>query len=116
MLEREVVDHDDRRARRANGDGVLRVYESGTTPAEQPRQRPEHPQLLHRRLQHERLDPLGHELRMPSGRADPEAGGARERAELAQEVPDVRLVARPVPSQHVRVDDDQRLAHASARR
>ena len=53
---------------------------------------------------------------MPSDRGDPEAGAIRERPELAQQVPDVRLVAGAAPAEHVRVDDDQRLGHASARR
>ena len=116
VLEREIVDRDHRRARRANGDGVLRVHERRARPAEQLRQRPEHPQLLERRPQHEWLDPFGHELGMASRRGNPEAGGVRERSQLAQQVPHVRLVAGPAATEHVRVHDHERLAHASARR
>ena len=104
------------RARRANGDGVLRVHKRGVPSAEELRQRPEHPQLLERSPQHERLDPCGNELGMASDRGDPEAGGVRERSQLAQQVPHVRLVAGPAATEHVCVHDYERLGHASARR
>ena len=53
---------------------------------------------------------------MPRHRGNPEAGRRRERPQLAQQVPDVRLVAGPLAAEHVRVDHDQRVGHATARR
>ena len=101
---------------RTNGTAYWVCTSAAPRAAEQPRQRPEHPQLLDRRPEHERLDPGRDELGMSRGRRDPQAGVAGERSKLAQKVAHVRLVAGAMPAEHVRVDDDERLAHASAPR
>ncbi len=68
-----------------------------------------------RRAERQRLDAGGDELGVTRGGRDAQAGALRERRQLAQEVQDVRLVARPLPPEHVRVDDDEWGAHAHAR-
>ena len=60
------------------------------------------------------LDSLGDELGVPRDGGEPKAGRRRERRQLAQEVEHVRLVARALAAEHVRVDDDER-RHASSR-
>ena len=108
------MNRDDRGAWRADGNGVLRVHERCAHAPEQSGQRPEHPGLLQRCPQLERLDALRNERRVARHRCDPEVGA--ELAELAEQVADVRLVAGAAAAEHVRVDDDERHAHPRARR
>ena len=114
-LEREIVDGHDRRARARDRERVLEVRERGAEPAERAWDGPEHPRLLH---------PRGHVHGLDPGRDEVGTTGQRGEAKLvtgegrqvSQQVLDVRLVARPLPAEHVRVDDDERRAHAAASR
>ena len=102
------MDRDDRGTGRPEGNGVLRVDERGARTAQQPWQRDQHPQLLHRGAQPQWLDSVRHELRVAGGRRDAEARFRRERAELAQEVAHVRLVTGAQAAEDVGIDDDER--------
>jgi hypothetical protein len=111
-LEGQVLNRQHRRARAARRDGVKKVRERGPQPPEGAGQRPGHPQLLAPRGQDDGVDPVRNELRKPGDRGD--ANAVAVRGERAEEPGDVGLVARAVPSQRVRVDDDER-SHASSR-
>ena len=108
------MDRDDRRAREHERQGVLEVPERRAELPEQARQRHSHPQLLERRREAYGLDPLGNEVGIARDGGKPEAGGGRERRQLAQEVEHVRLVACALAAEDVGVDDDER-SHASSR-
>ena len=115
-LEREIVDRDDRRARAAQRQRVLRVHEGGPEPSEQPRERPRHAQLLARGRELDRLDRRrgrdpGRRVTAAIRRPAPAAGSGQ----LAQQVEDVGLVAGALAAEDVGVDDDERLGHASSR-
>ena len=60
------------------------------------------------RLELDRLDAVGHELRMARDGREPKVG--RDRGELAQQIEHVGLLTRPVAAEHVGVEDD----HASS--
>ena len=90
------------RARAAQRHRVLRVDERGADPLEQPWQRPGHPELLRTRIERDRLDALGHEIRPARHRPDADAGVGRERPQLAQQVPHVGLVTRAPASERRR--------------
>jgi hypothetical protein len=114
-LERQVLDRQQRGARKPRRQRVREVHEARAQRAQQPRQLHCHPHLLRRRLQLDRLDAFGHQVGPSGDRRDPQPLGLR--GKLAQEVRDIRLVARPAPAEDVRVDDDKRLvAGARARR
>ena len=104
---------DNCRARARERQRVLEVRERRPDATEQPRQRPRHAQLLGPRLERERLDAVGHELRMPRDRGEAKGSRCGVR-EPSQHVLHVRLVAGALPPEHVRVDDDER-RHASSR-
>ena len=112
VLEREVVDRDHSRARRAERDRVLRVHERSADAPEQAGQRPEHPCLLDVRTQSERLDPVGRSsgLRVTAAIRRPDSAAP----ELPEQVEDVGLVAGALPTEHVGIDDDERVAHPIA--
>jgi hypothetical protein len=107
-LEREVVQRDDAATVPAQRERMLEVRERGAETAEQSRQRPCHPHLLQRRREANRLDAVGHELRM--ARHGREAKVGRHTRKQAEQVRDVRLVAGARPAEHVGVDHD----HASS--
>ena len=86
----------------------------GPETAEQPRHRKGHPELLQPRAHDNRLDPAGYELGVAGQRCEPQAGLGQQRREAAQQVEDVGLVPGAVASEHVRVDDDERVAHRAA--
>ncbi len=109
--ERDVVDRDDTRRRWAQREGVLSVAEVRAESAERPGKRPRHAELLRASLELAGLDALGHELGMPGDGDEAQVG--RDARQLAQQVPDVRLVARALAAEDVGVDDDE--AHASSR-
>ena len=96
-----------------HGKGVLRVNERRSGPA-QAREPPRHAQLLAPQAELDRLDARRNEIRPTRDGADPEPGWGGEREQLAEQVQDVRLVARPAATEHVRIDDDERAAHASS--
>jgi hypothetical protein len=98
------VDGDDRRRGRAERERVLEVRERRPQAAQEPGHRPRHPQLLAPRGQVERLDAVRHELGVAGERDEPEVTGLAP--ELAEQVRDVRLVARPAPAEDVGVDRD----------
>ena len=79
---------------------------------QQARDRPGHPQLLASRGQVQRLDAFGHELRPARDRS--EAKIVCDTRQRTQELLDIRLVAGPLPPEHVGVDHDERLVHATA--
>ena len=113
-LEGEVVDRDDGRARAANGNGVLRVDERCADAPEQPRQRPG--------IRSSCSGVRSSSGSIPSGTSSglrvtaANRSSASSAAELAQQIPDIGLVAGAAAAEHVGVDDDERLAHAIARR
>ena len=92
---------------------MLCMRERRTQAAERTRERPRHAHLLRARREAERLGPIWDELGMARHRDEPDAGLGRERAELAEEIERVCLVARPMPAEDVRIEDDD--AHASSR-
>ena len=104
---------DDRRARAGERQRVLEVRERGAEAAEQPRHPDGHPRDLAAGLELDRLDAFRDEVGPPGDGGEPEV---RRAGELAQQRGDVGLVARPLPAEHVRVDDDQRGAHPAASR
>ena len=109
------MDRDDSGARAAERQRVLRVHEVGTEPAKQPRQRPGHPQLLTRGRELDRLDPRRDELGVSRHGGDAQPGGLRRLGERSQHVEDVGLVAGTAAAENIRIDDDERGAHASSR-
>ena len=108
------MDGHDPRAGQRERERVLEVPECGPEPAEQPWKRQGHPQLLGRRPELDRLDPVGNETWSPGHGGDAETGRRCERRQLAKEVEHVGLVARALSAEDVRVDDDER-RHASSR-
>jgi hypothetical protein len=89
------------------------VGQGGAEPAQEARQAVRHARDLAARLQRDGLDTVRDELGPPGDRRQPFA--VCERGELAQERPDVGLVARAPPSEDIGVDDDQRLQAAASR-
>jgi hypothetical protein len=87
---------------------VHEVREPRTKPRERARHRPRHAQLLRARRQHDRLDPLGDERCVARQRRDPKVAG--ERRHRAEQVLDVRLVARAAAAEEVGVEDDHSAA------
>ena len=83
---------------------MLEVRQVRPKAAEQPRPRPRHPKLLRMSREENRLDTLGHEIRMPGHGGEPQIG-SRAR-ELAEQVQDIRLLSRPVAPENIGVDDD----------
>ena len=59
--------------------------------------------------------PAGHELGVPRHGGDAQPRGRGRLGQLAEQVEDVGLVAGAVAAEHVGVDDDERIAHASSR-
>ena len=92
---------------------MLEVRDRGVEAAQEPGQGRRHPPDLAARLQLHRLDPVRDEVGPPRHRGEAKVGDARE---LAQEGGDVGLVAGSLPPEHVRVDHDERGAHAAASR
>ena len=88
------MDGHDARAGQRERERVLEVPECGPEPAEQPWKRQGHPQLLGRRPELDRLDPVGNETWSPGHGGDAETGRRCERRQLAKEVEHVGLVAR----------------------
>ncbi len=113
VLEGEVVQRDDGATPPAQRQRMLEVRELGPEPAEQSRQRPRHPLLLQPRGQLDRLDTVGHELGM--ARHGREAQVGRDARQLAQQVRDVRLVARARAAEHVGVDEDHATSSYTSR-
>ncbi len=111
-LEREVLDSEHGRARQGERQRVHEVRERRTKPAQEERHTHGHTQLLDARRQRDRLDTRRHELGAPRDRGKAQAAAGR--GQRAEQVLDVRLVARALPAEHVGVDDDERLAHAAA--
>src|SRR5438128_2437407 len=79
---------------------------------EQTRDRPHHPQLLASRGEAKRLDTGRHKLGPARDRR--EAKVVRDPREGAQQLLDVRLVTRSLPTEDVRVDHDERSRHEAA--
>jgi hypothetical protein len=104
-LEREVLDGEHRRARQRRRDRVDEVREQRTQAAEEPRHRPQHAELLHARVELDRADALRDEIRPARDGGDVEVAGKR-----TQQLTHIGLVARPVATEEVGVDDD----HAAA--
>jgi hypothetical protein len=90
------------------------VAERRAEAAEEPREEQPVSQLLRRRRHPNRLDPVRDEVGPPGRGRDPDSRTGGERAELAEEIEDIRLVAGAVAAEHVRVHDDE-LRHASSR-
>jgi hypothetical protein len=107
------VHGDDSRARARERQRVLEVRERRPDATEQPRQRPRHPQLPAPRLERDRLDAVGHQLRVPRDRGEAKSS-CRGVREPSQHVRHMRLVAGALAPEHVRVDHDER-RHASSR-
>ena len=83
-------------------------------PAEHQRHAHRHAQLLQARRQPDRLDAVRDEFRVArDGREAKSVSGAGQRA---QQLLDVRLVARSVASEHIRIDNHERIAHPAASR
>ena len=75
---------------------------------EQPGQGPRHAELLRAGGQCDRLDTRGNEVGAAGDRGEAEVG--RYERQLAQQVPHVGLLTRPVPSEHVCVEQDHNTA------
>ena len=88
------------------------VRQRGPEPAEHARYADRHAELLRARTQDDRLDAVRHERGIARERSDAKVG-CRLR-QCAQELLDVRLVARPVTAEHVGVDEHERLRHETA--
>ena len=101
-LEREVLHREHRRAREAGRDRVHEVREGRLQPAQEPRERPQHAQLLHARLQLDRAHAVRHEV----GPAGDARRRSRSRGQRAQQLAHVRLVPGAVAAERVGVDDD----------
>jgi hypothetical protein len=88
----------------AEREGVLIVADPRSYLAQQPRQLPRHAELLGARRKLDRFDPLRHEIWM--ARHCREAQVGRGRGQPAKQVLDVGLVAGPLPTEDVSVDED----------
>jgi hypothetical protein len=88
------------------------MRERRTQAAQQERHADCHAELLDSRRQLDRLDTRRHELRAAGDRSEAEA--LADRGQRAQQILDVRLVARPAATQDVGVDHDERIAHADS--
>ena len=91
------------------GQRVLEMGQRGPHPAEQPWQRPRHPQLLGARAELDRLDPVRHQVRAPRHRGEAECS-RRCVGKPPQQVLDVGLVTRACTPEDVGVDHHQRRA------
>src|SRR5207245_10498438 len=91
---------------------VQKVRDRRADTPQQARDRPGHPQFLAPRWQVQRLDAFGHELGPARNRG--EAKIVCDPRKRAQELLDVRLVAGPLPAEHVGVDHHERLAPATS--
>src|SRR5437667_853958 len=87
---------------------MLEVRQRGSDAPQQPGDAPGHSQLLELRLELDRLDPVRDELGPAGDRAEAELL-APQGGQPPEQVLDVRLVAGPLPAEHVGVDDDERL-------
>ncbi len=96
----------------AERERVLRVDEVGADPSEQAGKRERHAELLPARPSSTASMPFGHEVGPARDRGNADSGLGCERAELAEQVAHVRLVAGPPAAEHVRVDGDE--LHASS--
>src|SRR5216684_4461379 len=81
-------------------------------PPQQERYAYGHPQLLNPAGQQNRLDARRNELRMARDRR--EAQTLAEGGQCPEELRHVRFVTGTPPAEYVRVDDDERVAHAAA--
>ena len=87
-----------------NGSACCEWDSEAPHPAECSRERPGHAELLRARAELVRLDAGGNELRVPGDGDEANPGPRGERPELAEEVERVRLVARPLPPENVRIE------------
>jgi hypothetical protein len=94
---------------------VLKVDECWAQTAQEARDADRHAQRLAARGELYRLDSVRDELRVPCDRGEAQIA-RRGGGELAQEAAYVRFVAGSLPAEHVRVEDDERQAHAAASR
>ena len=105
-LEREVVDGHNTRAGRQKWQGVLRMAEIGADVSERTWQRPGHAEILGTSPELDRLDPSGNEVGPARDCHEPNPSLGRQRRELAEQVADVGLVARPLAPEDVGVERD----------
>ena len=111
-LEGQVVDGQDRPAARAERQRVLVVRDARPEPPDEAGEAPRHPPLLRAGGELDRLDPVRDELRLAGDGGEAEVRGGA--GQLAQEVPDVGLVAGALAAEDVGVEQD--VDHAAASR
>ncbi len=103
-LEREILDRHDGAAAVAERNRVQEVGDVRPEPAEKPWQRPRHARDLRTGRERHGVDSVRDELGVTRHRDEPEI--RCERRQLAQQVRHGRLIARPLPPEHVGVDKD----------
>src|SRR5262249_41021163 len=110
----EVVDGDDRGAGAGKRERVLEVGQAGPEPSQRARHRRRHAQRLRAGPNLHRLDALRNEVWPARDRSKTEIAPGELR-QAAQQVLAVRLAARPLAPEDVRVQDHER-GHAAASR
>jgi hypothetical protein len=111
-LEGEVVHGQDGHADGPKRQRVLVMAEPRPHVTQEPRELPRHAHLLGARGKLDRLDAGWNPVGVPCHRSEAEVWC--HRGQLAEEVLDVRLVARPLPSENVGIEKD--VDHAAASR